>query len=262
MSNMINSFLDKKFRSNVRVPLTKLIEPIKHGTLIQAGTLVVMASGDRKLRLRILENDTPHKGFSEPLRLNSYANENKITSNYLLWYLSHTPVKSYLLLHATGSVILRVPRKILYSLPVPLPTQKIKIKEIEEIVLQKAEDNFSKLVDSFYKDYLHNYSSGRFHTAIILAGAIVEIILYQLLLEQDIDTKVLRDDNHLAIGKMLEYIRLLKLDQNTDFPMTHLKTLQKKRNEAIHAGLLIKNQKGFSQEDLECFDQIIRYFGI
>ena len=118
------------------------------------------------------------------------------------------------------------------------------------------------MVNSFYRDYLHNYSSGRFHTAIILAGAIVEIILYQLLLEQDVNTKILRDDNHLALGKMLEYISLLKLDQNTGFPMTHLRELKRKRNEAVHAGLLIKSKKEFSREDLDCFDQIIKYFGI
>jgi hypothetical protein len=240
----------------------KLIEPMKHGTIMQAGTLVVMASGDRKLRLRILEKDTPHKGFSEPLKLNSYANKHNITPNYLLWYLSLTPVKDYLLLHLTGSVILRIPRKILYSIPVPLPTRANDIKEIDEVVLQKNEDQFSKLVDSFYRDYLHNYSSGRFHTAIILAGAIVEIILYQLLLEQDVNTKILKDDRHLALGKMLEYVRLLKLDQNAGFPMTHLVELQRKRNDAIHAGLLIKNQREFLQEDLDCFDQIIKYFGI
>ena len=259
---MIDSFLEKKFRKNARPHLAKLIEPIKHGATIQAGTLVVMASGDRKLRLRILENDTPHKGFSEPLRLNSYAIENNITPNYLLWYLSLAPVRDYLLSHATGSVILRVPRKIIHTLPVPLPTRPTKIKKVDEVIFQKTEDQFSKLVDSFYKDYLHNYSSGRFHTAIILAGAIVEIILYQLLLEQEVNPKILSEDRHLALGKMLDYIRLLKLDQNPDFPITHLVELQKKRNSAVHAGLLIKTQKEFSREDLECFDHIIKHFGI
>lgn len=259
---MINNFLNKKFKNNVRVPLAKLIEPIKHGTIMQAGTLVVMASGDRKLRLRILEKDTPHKGFSEPLRLNSYAGQQNITPNYLLWYLSLTPVRDYLLLHITGAVILRVPRKILHSVLVPLPTRPVKIKDVGEVVLQKAGDSFSKLIDSFYRDYLLNFSSGRFRTAIILAGAISEVILYQLLLEQDVNTKTLSDDRNLALGKMLEYVRLLKLDQNVDFPMTHLVELQKKRNSAIHAGLLIKDQKEFSREDLDCFDHIIKHFGI
>lgn len=259
---MISNFLDKKFRKNTRVPLDKLIEPIKHGTTIQAGTLVIMASGDRKLRLRILEKDTPHKGFSEPLRLNSYAGEHNITPNYLLWYLDLTPVRDYLLSHITGSVILRVPRKILHSLLVPLPTRPTKVKEVGEVVFQKTGDPFSELIDSLYKDYLLNFSSGRFRTAIILAGAISEVILYQLLLEQDVNTKILRDDRHLALGKMIDYVRLLKLDQNVDFPMTHLIELQKRRNAAVHAGLLVKNQREFSREDLDCFDHIIKHFGI
>jgi hypothetical protein len=173
-----------------------------------------------------------------------------------------TPVRDYLLSYTTGAVILRVPRKILHSLLVPLPTRPIKIKEVSEVVFQKTDDPFSKLIDSFYKDYLHNDSNGRFHTAIILAGAISEVILYQLLLEQDVNTKILSEDRQLALGKMLDYVRLLKLDQNADFPMTHLVELQKKRNSAVHAGLLIKNQREFSKEDLDCFDYIIKYFGI
>jgi len=259
---MISKFLDQKFRKNARIPMAKLIEPIKHGTTMQAGTLVIMASGDRKLRLRILEKDTPHKGFSEPLLLNSYAREHRVTPNYLLWYLSHAPVRDHLLSHTTGSVFLRVPRKTLHDLPVPLPTRVVKVKDVGEVVIEKAGDPFSNLIDAFYKDYLLNFSSGRFRTAIILAGAISEVILYQLLLEQDVNPKILSNDRNLGLGKMLDYIRLLKLDQSVNFPMTHLIEIQKKRNSSIHAGLIISNQKEFSREDLDCFDHIIKHFGI
>jgi hypothetical protein len=55
--NDITSFLDQKFRKAERVSLSKLIEPTKHGKTMQAGTLVVMASGDRRLRLKILDKD-------------------------------------------------------------------------------------------------------------------------------------------------------------------------------------------------------------
>lgn len=259
---MISNYLDIKFRKNIRVHLAKLIEPIKNGSIMQAGTLVVMATGDRKLRLRILEKDTLHKGFSEPLLLNSFAKEHNVTPNYLLWYLSLTPVRDYLLSHATGAVILRVPRKILHSIHVPLPTRPTKIKEVSEVVFQKGGDSFSTLINSFYKDYLYNYSDGRFRTAIILAGAMSEVILYQLLLEGGTNAKTLSEDNHLALGKMLKHVESLKLNQNPDFPIAHFKDVQKKRNSAIHAGLLIKSPREFSKKDLECFDYIIKYFGI
>jgi hypothetical protein len=247
---MISSFLDQKFRKNAWIPMAKLIEPIKHGTMMRAGTLVVMASGDRKLRLRLLEKDTPHKGFSEPLLLNSYAGEHSVTPTYLLWYLSHAPVRDYLLSHITGSVIWRVSRKTLHAPPIPLPTRLVKVKEVDEVVLEKAGDTFSNLIGAFYKDYLLNFSSGRFRTAIILAGAISEVILYQLRLEQDINPKIRSHDRNLGLGKMLDDVRLLKLDQSVTFPMTHLMEIQKNRNSAIHAGLIISSQREFSREDL------------
>lgn len=259
---MVNNFLDKKFKRNARVQLSRLVEPIKHGATMQTGTLVLMASGDRKLRLKILDKETPHKGFSEPLALNAYAQENRVTPNYLLWYLSHAAIRDHLLSHTTGSVILRVPRKIIYALPVPLPSRVVKIKDIEEIVLTKKDDPFTKLIDQLYRDYLLNFNSDRFRTAVILAGAICEVILYQLLLEHDVSPKMLSGDRSLGLNKMLDYVRLLKLDKSAGFPMNHLIEIQKNRNTAIHAGLQIDGHKEFSKLDLDCFDHVIRHFGI
>ena len=71
-----------------------------------------MASGNRRTRLRILDEDTQHKGFSEPLALNAFATEHKVTPNYLLWYLSQEAVTKYLLAHAKGAVFVRVPRNV------------------------------------------------------------------------------------------------------------------------------------------------------
>jgi hypothetical protein len=218
----LDSFFGQKFRRNVRVPLSKLIEPLKYGATIRAGTLVLMASGDRTLRLRILEEDTPNKGFSEPLALNGYAAENKVSPNYLQWYLSQEAVREWLLQHAKGSVFLRVPRQTLYDLPVALPTSVQKLKDVGEVVITKTEDAFSKLIDELYRDYLHNFKTGRFRTAVVLAGAISEVILYQLLVEQEVDPKLLKDDRNLALGKMLDYVRLLRLDQNANFPLSDL----------------------------------------
>lgn len=93
---MLTSYLDSNFSTNKRVPLSALIEPIRTNELIPAGALVVMASGDRRLRLKVLEQDTPHKGFSQPLLLNEFATAHKITPHYLLWYLSQEPVANYL----------------------------------------------------------------------------------------------------------------------------------------------------------------------
>jgi hypothetical protein len=258
----VAAFLDQKYRKNRRVPLSKLIDPVKYGALIRAGTLVLMASGDRTLRLRVLEKDTPNKGFSEPLPLNSFATENKVSPQYLQWYLSQEPVSEWLLSNARGSVFLRVPRPILRAVPVPLPTSALKPNGPNEVVLQKHDDEFSSLIRELHKDYLLNFKAGRYRTAVILAGAISEVILYQLLIEQDVNPKFLKEDRGLALGKMLDYVRLLKLDQNDHFPMNHLVEIQKSRNAAIHAGLSLSAKREFSKTDLASFDHIIRHFGL
>ncbi len=105
-----------------------------------------------------------------------------------------------------------------------------------------------------------NLRNEGYHTAMILAGAMAEMLVYQALLDQGVEKKLLSDDRNLGLGKMLTYIKLLKLDK--DLPYTHLCEIQKKRNAAVHAGMLAGNSGRFESADLKCFDHIIRHFGI
>lgn len=256
------SFLDTKFPKNKRVSLGELISPIRSKGIIPAGVLVVMASGDRRLRIKLLDRDTPHKGFSEPLALNEFAAEHKVTANYLLWYLSHEPVAKFLVDKATGAVFLRVPRKVLYAVPVPLPTRVTRIKPAIEFSVLKTNNQFSRLIADLHNDYILNLANSRFRTAAVLAGAICEVILYQLLVEQGVNSSLLKDDRALGFSKLLDYIRVLRLEQEPGFPVSQLVELQRNRNYAIHAGLLVNKQRDLTAKDLECFNPVIKYFGL
>lgn len=258
---MLASYLDTVFATNKRVPLNALVKTVRSNEIIPAGVLVVMASGDRRLRLKVLDRDTPHKGFSQPLALNEFAVAHKVTPNYLLWYLSQEPVANYLVQNATGAVFLRVPRKLLQSIPIPLPTRVKKISSAIEYSPVKTNNEFSRLIAEINNDYLLNVKNQRFRTAAILAGATCEVILYQLLIEHGVKPSLLKDDRGLGFNKLLDYIRILRLDEATGFPMSQFVQLQRHRNQAIHAGLLVNRPRELSAKDLDCFNPVIKYFG-
>lgn len=258
----LQSFIDKNFKQNKKKKLESLITPLKHGQTIPKGTLAIMASSDATLRLKLLNKDTPHKGFSTPLVINDESRKLGITENYLHWYLGQEQVQTNLMKHATGSVILRVPRKYVYSLPVPVPVRPVKHNIGQEVVISKPDDPFRNSVNAFYEDYLLNIQHQRYRTAAILAGAVCEALLYQLLLEEGVDKKLMDGDRSLGLGKLLTYLKLLKLDKSLSLPMTHLTDVQKKRNGAVHFGSLKNKPIEFEATDLESFNQVIKYFGI
>lgn len=254
--------LDNKFKKSEKITLEKIVARHSRGNIIPKDTIVILPSNDSQIKLKVLEEDTLDKGFFTPLILNELGISHGITTNYLSWYLSRDFVKQYLASFAQGSVFIRIPRKYLYDLIIPIPPNSKKYIGAKEFVIEIEENPFRKLISGFYSDYTLNLKNKRYRTAIILAGAISEAILYQLLLDQGTNNKLLENDRTLSLGKLITYVKLLKLDEKLDFPMNHFEDIRKKRNSAIHVGIAIQKDREFERDDLVCFDQVIKYFGI
>ncbi len=258
----LDGFVGNKFKGHKVQKLASMIDHLKHGQTIPRGTLVVMASGDAKLRLKILDKDTPHKGFSTPLKLKKTAVERGVTPEYLRWYLSQQGVADELMRHARGSVILRVPKPVLESISVPIPKKPREWPAQGDVVLQKEMDEFTRVIGMFYEDFRLNVQHNRYRTAVILAGAICEAMLFQLLVESGVDKGLLEEDRQLALGRLIKYVKLLKLDKEFGVPVNHIQEIQKKRNAAIHIGASKNGDGSFSHDDIKAFDHVVKYFGL
>lgn len=165
---MLTAYLDSKFRGCKRVPLGSLIHKVRPGEVIPAGSLTLVAAGDRRLRLRTTPKDTVHKSFSEPILPNDFAAEHKVTKAYLSWYLAQDEVFNYLVENATGAVFVRVPRKFLHAVPVPLPVRVKRIKTVTEFSVIKTNNRFSQIIGELHSDYRLNVDNRRYRTAAIL----------------------------------------------------------------------------------------------
>jgi hypothetical protein len=143
-----------------------------------------------------------------------------------------------------------------------LPTTITRIKAEVEFSPVKTDNPFSNVINDLYRDYQLNLVNHRYRTASVLAGAICEVILYQLLVESGVNQKLLKDDRGLGMNKMLDYVRVLKLEQAPGFPLSQLEEIRKNRNEAVHAGLLIHKKRELTRENLDAFNPVVKYFGL
>lgn len=111
------------------------------------------------------------------------------------------------------------------------------------------------------QDFQLNVEHERFRMAVILAGAICQTMLFQLLIECGVEKKLLEADKS-APGGLIKYVKLLKLDKERGVPLNHIQEIQKNRNKAIHISSRKSSNYVFSYNDIRAFDQIIKYFGI
>jgi len=91
---------------------------------------------------------------------------------------------------------------------------------------------------------------------------IAEAFLHNYLLEVGVKKSLLEGK---TLGGLIAYAEIYLMNKGAErFPLNHYKDIQQLRNSAVHPALATgkKENQGYDLSNLDCFDHIIRYFGI
>lgn len=263
--------INKNFKGQKRIEFRNLIE--YKSLFIPKDTLMfIPISPNRKILFKKSEEDREKRFWntlSLPIILTSLAKNNIVTESYISWFFSREFIGEYFSKIAVGSSQPRISHKDILNIKVPIPKINSIQQNLPESQFVKTDESerFRRLLNNYYHDFQFNFNNERYSICAIIAGAIIEIILYRLLLDNDVDENLLEKDNNLGLGKLINYVRLLKLDEKYEVPLSSIIEVQKLRNRSVHAGLLLKRnfdskKVAITSGDLLCFDKIIKHFGI
>ncbi|MBV6625727.1 MAG: hypothetical protein KI793_22835 [Rivularia sp. (in: Bacteria)] len=255
--------LNQKFKHHKFKPLSELLLNLSgKNKYVEPGTLVFFPVIHGEIRFKTSDEPQELKHGLFAIVVNDQGIKLGITPIYIQWFLTQDFVVSFLSKVSQGTVMPRIPRKTLYSLQIPIPKQSFAENVQDEIKLTTP---FRVYVQNYYQQYSLNYKYNNFDTCAILAGAICEAILYQLLIDNGVNKKILDDDHGIGLGKLITYVRLLRLDEQLKFDTQPFKEINKLRNRAVHYGNFSRNSDNHDNLQLEQlipFDNVIKQFGI
>jgi hypothetical protein len=252
-------FLNKKFSDNVKVPFKKLVEKVNNDES-QIGDIIIFNYIEAKLKIEVIQKNKKTKKFIHNV---FRVIDDRVSAQYILWIFSQNEVKEYIKIHAVGSLLRHIPLQVIENLMIPIPRLLDKNSSKNRITISTNHNPVREVIKNFYLDYQENFNSNRYNTAIILAGAICEAILYESLIEVGIPEKILSQNK--TLGTLIEYAHIKELDKHYKINLTHFESIKQERNKAIHIGLAVKKLKEgeiISQYAFKDFDQIIKNFGI
>ena len=252
-----NKLINKSFKKNIKIDFEKVIQ-FKRVQKILKGQILYKPSPNSTINISISSSNLE---CNFPVTILEITDQ-RITANYLLWFLDHNEVKEYLLCHSIGAIFNSIPVEAFYKLKVPLPKADFKYL-IKELTFENKISSFRLLINQYYQQYSENLSNGNFMTCAILAGSIAESFLHNFLLEIGIQEKSLE---RKTLGGLIELLDVFLINSDIkDFPIVEYKGIQHLRNTAVHPKLAkdkIEREEEFGLDDFKCFNQIVKYFGL
>lgn len=249
--------INKKFKSHKRETFEKLID-FKKVSKVSIGQICYMPSPNASINIFIAQKEYESQNEYTVLEIN----DKSINENYLLWFLNHKEVKEYLLCFSVGAIFTYISKQSFNLIEIPFPKTKLKYS-INEINLESKESAFRKLLNQYYQEYIDNFNKGHYMTASILAGAISETFLHNYLIEIGINQKLFENK---TLGGLIDLVEVYLHEREIlDFPLNHFKEIQGLRNTAVHPKLAkdkIEREEEFGINNFDCFNHIIKYFGL
>jgi len=252
------NLLYKQMKDSNKVPFNKLTSRVQNKEL-EKGDIIIKNYPDGSLVFEIAKKTAKEK----PNWIKYRVIDNRVSPEYLLWFFSKKEVLEYLSLHATGAVIRRIPSQVIDGILIPIPKVINGKSKKSKVTFTNSNSLIRQIIQNFYLDYQENLNMNRFDTAIILAGAICEAILYESLLEVGVPEKILSQNK--TLGHLIEYAQIKEFDKIFGINLTHFESIKQQRNKTIHIGSAIKrleNGELIDKLSFKDFDNIIKHFGI
>ena len=249
--------LNKKFNKHKKIPFNE-IASFTNVTKVLKGEICYMPSPDSSINIFITEKEYDTSGRYTILELENYL----VSKNYLLWYLNLKEVKDYISCQGIGAIFTYIPKETFYKLSIPLPKSNLKYTT-NKVQFTIGDSPFRKLLNQYYIEYQYNFKKGNYMTAAILAGAIAETFLHNYLIETGLDEKLF---GNKTLGGLIDLVEVYIIEKNIEsFPLTHFREIQGLRNSAVHPKLAkdkIEREEEFGISNFDCFNHIIKYFGL
>lgn len=225
--------------------------------------LVILPSPNGVLSYKFV---TEHTNKRYGISITSKSDEISVFD--LIHFIDHSEVKNYLSLELRGSVIRTLPIETLRKLRIPLPKIQLAAQDVKNTTgkIKPVVNEFKIFISQYYQEYSKALKENQLVSATMLAGAISEAILYQVMIDCGVDSALL---NNRGLGGLIRDVKLGGFNEieRQEFDLAPFSTLNNIRNDIVHPSRAIKKIKTDydlidKQEIIKNFDRIKRYFGL
>jgi hypothetical protein len=114
--------LSKNFKDHEISLFSELVIDSRHiGEVVPSGTLVLFSVIQGSIKFDTFNEPRELKHHYIPIIISDFGRQKGITPEYIMWFLTRDYIRNFLINITDGSLIIRISRKSLNLLRIPLP---------------------------------------------------------------------------------------------------------------------------------------------